>query len=320
MVRGGWSGDSLEVALEAKRRYGGQLLSHPDVHGVGVGRRRRRGEKTDEYAVVVHLRWKLPLDEVAPSRRLPRELRLTDEDGNEISAVLDVQQHPEPLPESARLRPVPGGAGVGLSGAHLASGTLGGWVWDTITRRVVALSNEHVFGSVPGVGVIQPAAGDGGVSPHDHVASVLRAGTLDAAIAAPDDAGLISTTISGGALAVFEIGDAAIDMRVEKTGRATGRTVGIVDLIDFDYDYYGSHADLWVDSEDGDFSSSGDSGALYVEASPTSRGHASARVVGLHWGGSGTSGVGHPIRRVFDDLGLAPLDGRSSVAAVHSEP
>lgn len=310
MTAGSWSGDSLEVALEAKRRYGGRLLSHPDVHGVGVGRRRRSGEKTDEYAVVVHLKRKLPLDEVPPNRRLPHELRFTAEDGEELSVALDVQQHPEPLPQSERLRPVPGGASVGLTGAHLASGTLGGWAWDTVTRRVVALSNEHVFGSVPGVGVIQPAANDGGAPPHDHVASVLRAGTLDAAIAVPDDASLISATISGGALAVFEIGDAAIDMRVEKTGRATGRTVGIVDLIDFDYDYYGSHADLWVDSEDGDFSSSGDSGALYVEAPRAARRQASARVVGLHWGGTGTSGVGHPIRRVFEDLGLATLEGR----------
>jgi hypothetical protein len=91
-----------------------------------------------------------------------------------------------------------------------------------------------------------------------------------------------------------------------KTGRASGLTFGVVDLIDFDSDYHGSHTDLWVDAEEGDFSTGGDSGALYLEASdaePNPR----RRAIGLHWGGSGTSGVGHPLPAVFNDLGLDTL-------------
>jgi len=298
---------ALRTALAAKARYGAQLMAHPDVHAVGVGRRRRQGRKTDEYAVVVHLRRKLPLNEVPAARRLPTELRLVDRDGAEVVARVDVQEHPKPEPQGGRVRPVPGGVSVGLTGTQLGSGTLGGWVWDTVTRQVVGLSNSHVFGSRPGAAVLQPARENGGVSPADRVASVLRAGTLDAAIAVPDGPDLISTTIMDGGSAVFEITDATIDMRVEKTGRATGRTFGVVDLIDFDSDYHGSHTDLWIDPENGDFSAGGDSGALYLECNRAAEPAGHPRVVGLHWGGSGSSGVGHPIRAVFDDLGLATL-------------
>lgn len=297
----------LRIALEAKARYGAELLAHPDVHGVGVGRRRRRGQKIDEYAVVVHLRRKLPLSEVPIARQLPSELRFVDRDGAEVVARVDVQEHPKPEPEAGRVRPVPGGVSVGLSGPQLGSGTLGGWVWDTVSHQIVGLSNAHVFGSRPGVGLIQPAREDGGSSPADRVGSVLRAGTLDAAIAVPDSPALVNRSIIGGTAAVFEIGDATIDMRVEKTGRATGLTFGVVDLIDFDSDYHGSHADLWIDPENGDFSAGGDSGALYVESNVARTPDDHPRVVGLHWGGSGNSGVGHPIRAVFEDLGLATL-------------
>jgi hypothetical protein len=109
----------------------------------------------------------------------------------------------------------------------------------------------------------------------------------------------------GGGSAVFGVAEPAVGMRVQKTGRATGLTFGVVDLIDFDSDYFGSHSDVWIDGGSVDFSSGGDSGALYLE----SNGEASSRrrAVGLHWGGSGNDGVGHRIQAVFDDLGLAAL-------------
>ena len=44
--------DRLRAARAAKERFGPQLIANPDVHGVGVGRRRVDGRLTDEYAVV----------------------------------------------------------------------------------------------------------------------------------------------------------------------------------------------------------------------------------------------------------------------------
>lgn len=175
-----------------------------------VGRRRREGEKTDEYAIVVHLRHK------------------------------------------------------------------------------VAPSNKHVFGRHVGDSVLQPSRSDGGSLPADLVATVLRVGSLDAAVATPVDPSVVTLTVAGGGAAVFAIAGASIDMRVQKTGRGSGLTHGVVELIDLEVD----------------------AGAI-----------GPARAVGLHWGGSGRDGVGHHIGDVFEDLGVAvdpaSIPSTSSAAAAH---
>src|SRR4051812_35250676 len=99
----GLTEENLNAAREAKERFGHALLSHPDVHGVGVGRRRRTGEKTDELAVVVHLQRKLPETDVESTRLLPAELRWVDAHGREVVVPVDVQEHPKPEPENARV-------------------------------------------------------------------------------------------------------------------------------------------------------------------------------------------------------------------------
>ena len=170
----------------------------------------------------------------------------------------------------------------------------------------MALSNRHVFGSVPGTPVIQPSNDDGG-SPGDRIASVVRAGSLDAAIAAPLDSTVVSRSIAGGGAGIFEIADAVIGMGVQKTGRTTGLTHGVVDLIDYDSGHNGSRVDLWIDGGDADFSGGGDSGSLYLESDGADDPLDAHRIIGLHWGGSGRDGVGHPIRAVFDDLGVTTL-------------
>lgn len=265
---------------------------------------------TDEYAVVVHVQRKLPRSEVAADRLVPSELRAVTQNGEEVIVRTDVQERPLPIPESAstdsaislgsKVRPVPGGISASFSG------TIGGWVWDTVTGQAVALSNRHVFGSVPGTKILQPSRDDGG-SPSDLLATVLRAGTLDATIAAPVDPSFVSRSIIGGGPAVFGIADAGIGMQVQKTGRTTGMTRGIVDLIDYDSGHSGSRSDLWIDGAGADFSDAGDSGALYVELDASADALAFRRVVGLHWGGAGNDGVGHPIRAVFDDLRVTAL-------------
>jgi hypothetical protein len=294
--------DELPVVRAARERYGAALLANPDVHGVGVGLRRRAGQRTDDLAVVVHVARKLPRDEIPPQRLVPGELRLVADDGSERVVRTDVQEHALPTPESGtavtaldvrrRVRPVPGGVSAGFSG------TLGAWVWDPVTSQAVALSNRHVFGSVAGIPIIQPSGDDGGARPRDLIASVVRAArAFDASIAAPVNPAVVSSAIVGAGGAVSGIADAAIGMRVQKTGRTTGLTRGVVEHIDYDSGPEGSDRDLWIDGDGGDFSDGGDSGAVYLEPST----HA---LVGLHWGGSGTSGVGHPIRAVFDDLGV----------------
>lgn len=300
----------LETVREARARFGELLLSNPDVHAVGVGRRRRADQRTDEYAVVLHVRRKIPLEQVQESRRIPRELHFVTQNGRNAVVHVDVQEHEVPKPETGepegvamrgplRMRPVPGGCSAG-------TGTLGGWVWDTQSRQVVALSNRHVFGSLPGTVISQPSLRDGGRLPEDAIATVVRAGALDASIAAPTDRAIFSLEILQVGAAVFAIADPAVDMRVVKVGQTTGLTRGVVDLIDCDYGHYGSRVDVRVEGFEGNFSNGGDSGALYIEELDDAI-QGFPRIVGLHWGGTANSGVGHPIRAVFNDLGLSVL-------------
>ena len=205
-----------------------------------------------------------------------------------------------------RVRPLPGGFSIGLSG--VAGGTLGGWVWDRTTDQIVLLSNEHVLGSNSGDSVIQPSEFDGGAFPADHFADVVRAGTFDAAIAAANDGDDIELEIECSGPAVYEIADATLEMVIEKVGQTTGLTCGIVELIDYDSGRYGSRNDLWIDGDGSDFSQGGDSGSLYVEQTHPD-GSDWKRIVGIHWGGSGNDGVGHPIRAIFDDMNLTSVCG-----------
>jgi hypothetical protein len=80
----------------------------------------------------------------------------------------------------------------------------------------------------------------------------------------------------------------------------------LVELIDYDSSHYGSHNDIWVDGDGNDFSMGGDSGSLYLERTNPD-GNTWRRVVGIHWGGAGNDGVGHPIRAVFDNLDLTTI-------------
>lgn len=296
---------TLAAARAARLAYGDVLAAHPDVHSVGVGMRRRGGERTDTYAVVVLVETKLPPWQVPSDRLLPEEVTVVLPEGPQRVRV-DVQQRPRPVPERAggdprsRFRPVPGGVSAGWAG------TLGGWVRDTASGRVVALSNRHVFGAVVGDAVPQPARADGGRLPADVVATVLRVSwNFDAAVAIPSDPALVAGVVLGGGPAVVAVADVAVGDRVEKTGRSTGRTAGVVELVDYrpaDRDSF----DLWIDGGDADFSDAGDSGALYLLADPDRSGGRAA--VGLHWGGAAHDGVGHHLRAVLDDLRLTTLD------------
>lgn len=306
----------LREVREAKARFGKELLANPDVHGLGVGFRRQGGEKTEELALVVHVQRKRPLHEVPSGRVLPASVTFTSRKGRTVEVPVDVVEAPVPTPEvrcgdcstdlEDRVRPVPGGYSGGPPTSVSNGGTLGGWIWDNVTDQVVVISNDHVFGGTAGTDISQPSTFDGGSLPADRIADVLRSGTLDVSIAAPAGDDVYELEIECGGPAVYEVADATLEMIVQKTGQTTGLTCGIVELIDYDSNHYGSHDDLWIDGDGNDFSMGGDSGSLYLERDHP-EGASWRRVVGIHWGGSGNDGVGHPIRAVLDDLDLTTV-------------
>jgi hypothetical protein len=71
---GGETQEITAKAQAAKQAHGAFLLSLPNVVGVGVGLRMRRGEPTGEVALVVMVKRKIPDTELAPDQLIPREL------------------------------------------------------------------------------------------------------------------------------------------------------------------------------------------------------------------------------------------------------
>lgn len=180
-----------------------------------------------------------------------------------------------------RHRPLVAGASVG----HFAitAGTLGAFV-TTADGALAILSNNHVLADENradiGDAVIQPADVDGGSAPGDTVAQLAEyvplapsaINRVDAAIATladgvqADPVGLLGA-LGPGVLAPQDAG------RVEKLGRTTGRTAGLVSAFNVrsvvvEYDISPNvrfDGQIEIVTEDGsEFSRGGDSGSLIV--------------------------------------------------------
>lgn len=296
-----------------------RLLAIPGVHTVGIGYKRRGGEVTDELAVVVFVDMKLRRADVPPEWMVPPEIRFFMESTDqEVVVPTDVVEQARPvefphIPDgtlATRARPVAGGRSIWRTGG--GGGTLGGWVWDDLNDEIVLLTNNHVLGGVAGTQVFQPW---GSTAAADHIADVVRTGTLDATIAAPVNDADVLLEIEGLGPAVYEVTPATLRMEVEKSGATTEHTIGSVEYVGLT-GHYGSTNDFSVKPIDPPgppkgFGWHGDSGSLIVERTNPS-GQPWKRVVGLLWGGvdSGTYGGwghGHQIQDVFANLHLATI-------------
>jgi hypothetical protein len=76
--QGGGPGPADEEAFERvrsiKQAHEHELMSIPNVTGVGVGYRRVGGRPTDQPAIIVSVRHKLAPDELDASEMIPHEL------------------------------------------------------------------------------------------------------------------------------------------------------------------------------------------------------------------------------------------------------
>jgi len=63
--------EQVRTAMQAHRE---QLLSLPNVVGLGVGLRQTAGEWTDSVVLVVMVTQKLPLEALAAEQRIPAEI------------------------------------------------------------------------------------------------------------------------------------------------------------------------------------------------------------------------------------------------------
>lgn len=271
----------VERVFSIKEKYQKELMSKANVVGVGVGYRQQGGIYTDEVALVVFVRTKLPMQQLAYEDVVPSQL---DGYGVDVLEVGDVRPFND---RTIVWRPAPGGVSIG----HylITAGTFGSVVRDRNTHELLILSNNHVlansnYGDV-GDSILQPGPYDGGSTMYHVIAHLARfvpiefsitlptcnlskayvavgnfiarllgsshrfdvikqqevVNYVDAAVAYPTDDDIVSDEI-------LEIGTvlgaipAELGMSVHKSGRTTGYTSGFITAL---------HADIAVNYGEG---------------------------------------------------------------------
>lgn len=68
------SDQTIQHALEVKRRHEKDLLRKANAVAVGVGYRTRGGQGTQEVAIIVSVKNKIPLSNLKPGDRIPASL------------------------------------------------------------------------------------------------------------------------------------------------------------------------------------------------------------------------------------------------------
>lgn len=321
------------------------LFARPNVIGTATGFRQSDGTYGDDLCVQVFVSRKFPLSHLPRWAVVPREVPGPDGEGIPTD-VIDAG-FLQPIQDTTRYRPVPGGCSIGnLTGIN--AGTLGGWACDETDDTTVFLTNNHVVTAtnnrtaVPATsGIVQPGQLDGGTAPADQIGQTKRIvpiPTTASQAAAPTTAvdaaiGTITADRDNDVIdigpAIYEIATPALGMNVQKRGRTTqlttnGQIVSVNANWLLNYGSFGSPAFARIGvgtsvfniaSTDGSpFGDRGDSGSLIFDQDEGSL-EDTRPVVGLLFAG-GSNGPGTAfgtligacnINTVFNQLNLTTL-------------
>jgi len=295
-------------ARATKERHKAILARYANVHGVGVGFREVAGKPTDEIAIRVYVRKKVPKDALAPRDVLPREI-----DGfpvDVIEARIAGQTDEAEAERTIRHSVLKGGVSIGnldfivLEDKHLA-GTLGSIVFDDVTGQPMLLTNWHVIcgrpDCPPGEAIIQPLESK---SIGDLVARLARAqggDTIDAAVAFLSNHRFATDEILGLGRVSRQLRPPTLGLEVAKSGRTTGVTFGTIDDVDVDITITFDEAGLpdlplkhQIQVKGDGISDAGDSGSVFFDEQ--------MRPVGLLTGGDGSRAIANPIEDVAREL------------------
>jgi hypothetical protein len=283
-----------------------------NVVGVGVGRKISNGKATQNYAVRVYVRQKLPRSRLG-AHCIPESIGGVHTDVIEtgafkalVSSVALARQ---------RFRPIRPGVSVGFaSGNQLVAGTV-----TVIVEKdgsTFALSNNHVLAFenqlAIGTDIIQPASLDGGHDAEDRIGTLANfialnpnQNMLDAAIAKLDPTVKVTEKFPDLIrLDSVQSLAAVMHMRVAKLGRGTGYTRGTIEdmgidaQVDFESGQFTFGDQLLIKGIGTSFSEGGDSGALVVSAD------GSCQPIAMLFAGSPQYSLATPIDRVLQALGV----------------
>lgn len=299
-----------QAAIDRARSWTGG----PNVVGSGVAPKVTSGLTTSELALKLYVTEKLPERTIPRDQRIPSSIEVPAIPGTlptDVEAIGDQQLQLL----SSRIRPLVPGYSVGRLGG--SPGTLG-----AIVAKVngplnpLLLSNSHVIAqyglATPGMIILQPAPRDGG-GEADSIATLLEStpfdfnpgfnNLCDAAIASitniinvKPDIPLIGVPSGVGPVP-------APGTQVQKTGRTTGHTTGLVKDVHYrtlmsyprpggGWGTLGFRDQVLCEK----YSDGGDSGSLVCDMQ--------GKAVGLHWAGSTSTSVFSPIASVFSALGV----------------
>ncbi len=284
------------------------------IQGIGIAEKITDGQKLGVLAIKVYVEKKLPkskLEDVVPKNlTVPGVEEKIETDIQEIGIVTKE-------PNTIRVRPAIPGFGVGH--VHITVGTFGCLVRKKDDDEMLyILSNSHVLadegtGAV-GDRAIQPGKYDGGAAPGDVIAELSQwipfqftstgyPNTVDAAIAKVKNKASVTSAIRLIGVPTGASNRVRRGMRVQKTGRTTDYTQGIIQDINYrmalNYKKPGGGSgrvglqDLVLCTR---FTDGGDSGSAVLDMNK--------RIVGLHFAGSPSSSIFNKINNVLTQLDI----------------
>jgi hypothetical protein len=324
------SAATLATFQEVQSERQDEILTLPNVVGMGYAYKQTAGEDTGEPALTVFVSQKLPKDLLRKDERIPASLNNLKTDVIEtgvIQAGVDLleagpvvgtreerRQEAEIELLRARIRPVEGGYSVGhyqITAGTYATAVIDATAFPGVPQRYYVLSNNHVLANSNnariGDPILQPGPYDGGTVASDTIARLSRFVPINFAAGTTN---YVDAAIAEGAFDILDreiywVGYArggvapALNMIVQKTGRTTNYTTGRITAINatVNVNYGGGQVARFVNQIlTTNMSAGGDSGSLLLDMEN--------RAVGLLFAGSSVVTVHNDIRYVQHLLGI----------------
>jgi hypothetical protein len=232
----------------AARRVGDAIArATTHVHSIGVGRKLVDDKPTDALCVRVYVTQKLPKKLLPQSARIPSSVAGIPTDVIESPPAFLAIAPPCSLRKTRGQRPLC--PGISAANAAVNAGTIAALCRSTRAgeeARRFLLGNSHTFADLgaaaPGSAILQPSPHDGGTAA-DQVATLSRFVSIDERVTAVNlvDAAIAELTVPAAAMADIcgigaprGLGQAVLRGAVQKHGRSTGFTAGVIEDPDVD--------------------------------------------------------------------------------------
>jgi hypothetical protein len=291
----------------------------PDIQGLGIGEKVTDGELLKDVVLKIYVKEKKPESKLKGLVKIPKEVKIA---GIDRKLPTDVEAIGKVAKEANTTRVRPAIPGFSLGHPAITAGTFGCLVRKKgDTKTLYILSNSHVLANegLASVGdkIIQPGDYDGGAAPADVLATLAQfvpftfsttgyTNLVDAAIAKVKNPKQVTSAIRIIGVPAGTSTALARGMQVQKCGRTTDYTIGVVRDINYrtalQYKKPGGgtgrvgFTDQVLCSR---YTAGGDSGSAVLNTKK--------QIVGLHFAGSDSSSIFNKIANVFAAFSVSPV-------------